>query len=572
MTFPGATIPRVEPVETSAAHLGEVLRTGVSSLSYPELFSTDRRWVSTDVMKSRYIQSHILETRTGLSWREVTICLAFIIILAYLFGTFDRFPFDDEIVTLVFIEHFTPLELLATRLGLYDIHPPVSYLLFQSLYYLGLPLWAMRFTSLLMSASAFLLLLDLTLAGIRPEGRMLRLVTALTFLTFPLLYGVGDSLRWYPPFALLVAGFFWLDLRCRRPTIAGGALLGLSASTNFLAVIPYVAFIARRYLFQRSFNLRIDGPFHLVMVIFAAPGLATFILALLAASHRARSVIHLEFSWSLHASALAVAQMVLGFFGGYRIGPVEIFLGLPFIALIVLALGSLALHRRGSEKGNRCDEMTTDLWVITAVMTVLCIVYSVSTVFKEGRALLFLAPFILSCFALGYWRRFSAAGWLPVCLASLLLFGTALANARESDAPFKRDLVIPFDEVRNFIAENVHGSVLYVTHEPVSRYLMRGDGYCVMFNPLQRSWLDVEPDLMPCARHGLDQFETIVVGIWPPNGPPWTPTGAAALDYIHEHRKLHSRAQFGYDRWAGLKTRLTGVALDPWAFTIEIYN
>jgi hypothetical protein len=267
--------------------------------------------------------------------------------------------------------------------------------------------------------------------------------------------------------------------------------------------------------------------------------------------------------------------MGVGFLGGYRIGPVEILLGLPFVALFVLALGRLALHRRRrreSEERSRSDELTSDLLVITVVMTVLCIIYSLSTVFHEGRALLFLAPFVLASFALAYWRCFSAAAWLPVCLASLLLFCTALANARQSTAPFKRDMVIPFDEVRSFIADNVHGSVLYVTYESVSRYLMRDDGYCTFFSLKPGTWLDVEPELSPCARDRLDRFDTIVVGLWPPNGPPWTPTGSAALDYIHEHRKLHTRATFGYDRWAGLKTRLSGVALDPWIMTIEIYN
>jgi hypothetical protein len=80
------------------------------------------------------------------------------------------------------------------------------------------------------------------------------------------------------------------------------------------------------------------------------------------------------------------------------------------------------------------------------------------------------------------------------------------------------------------------------------------------------------PGPAPCARQGLDRFDTIVVGIWPPNGPSWQTGAAAALDYIHEHRRLHSRAHFGYDRWATLKTRLTGVALGPWIMTIEIYN
>ena len=92
---------------------------------------------------------------------------------------------------------------------------------------------------------------------------------------------------------------------------------------------------------------------------------------------------------------------------------------------------------------------------------------------------------------------------------------------------------------------------------------MRDDGYCSMFSLKPGSWLDVEPELSPCARDGLDRFDTIVVGLWPPNGPPWTPSGSVALDYIHEHRKLHARARFGYDRWAGLKTRLTGMAARP---------
>jgi hypothetical protein len=527
------------------------------------------------VMNQRAVRSNAVEIGRGLTGREIMACSIFMIIVAYLFGTFDRFPFDDEIVTLALIEHLTPIELLVTRIGLYDIHPPGSYLMFQLLYNIGLPLWAMRCVSLIMSAIAFLLILDLTLSAIRAEGSMVRFATIIIFLTFPLLYGVGDALRWYPLFAVLVAGFFWLELRRGQPTIVGGVLFGLSVSTNFLAFIPYFALAGQRYLLRRRFNSRVDGSFHLAAVIFAAPGLATFVCVLLEALHRDRSVIHLQFTWSVLASAVALAQMGIGFLGGYRIGPVEILLGLPIVALFVLALGRLALRRlrqQGSEEESRSAELTGDLLVITVIMTVLCIIYSLSTDFDQGRALLFLVPFVLASFALAYWRCFSAAAWLPVCLASLLLFGTALANARQSTAPFKRDLVIPFDEVRSFIADNVHGSVLFVTYESVIRYLMRDDGYCSMFSLKPGSWLDVEPELSPCARDGLDRFDTIVVGLWPPNGPPWTPSGSVALDYIHEHRKLHARARFGYDRWAGLKTRLTGRPLGPWIMTVEIYH
>jgi hypothetical protein len=234
---------------------------------------------------------------------------------------------------------------------------------------------------------------------------------------------------------------------------------------------------------------------------------------------------------------------------------------LPFILLFVLALGGVVSAWQERDDTGSNEEMIRDFLIVFLVMVSLCVLFSFTTAFHEGRSLLFLAPFMLGCFALGYWRRFSAAAWLPLCLSSALLFIPALANARQSKAPFKRELAIPYDEMIRFIAHRVHGSVLYVSPEPVSDYLLRDSGYCILYTR------DGPP---PCAAQGPDRFDTVVLGIYP-NFERLLDVPAVLAD-IQQHRTLRSRRPFGYDRWAGLKTRLTEVDLGTWIITVEIYE
>ena len=234
----------------------------------------------------------------------------------------------------------------------------------------------MRLVSLIMSEIAFLLILDLTLAMVHSATKIVRLATMFLFLSFPLLYGVGDALRWYPAFAVFVASFFWLELRRGRPTMLGGMLLGLAAATNFLAIIPYFAFATRRYLWRRSFDIRIDGPFHLVLASFAAPGLIAFAMIVADATKTGEDTSgFLHFSTPI-SGLVGIAQAGLGFLGGYRIGPVDVVLGIPYLALLALSLGSWALHRRGNICSDDTDDWAPELFVIFAVMAALCALYS----------------------------------------------------------------------------------------------------------------------------------------------------------------------------------------------------
>lgn len=271
-----------------------------------------------------------------------------------------------------------------------------------------------------------------------------------------------------------------------------GMLLGLAASTNFLAIIAYLAFAARRYLHRGSFDLRADGPFHVALIIFAAPGLIAF----------AQIVGPSEFLQigTPVSGVIGISHAGLGFFGGYRIGPIDIALGIPYLALLAFSLGSFVLQRLANIGSKDSNDLAQDLFIIFAVMGALCVDYSLVTGFSAGRAWLFLAPFLLACFAFGYWCHFPRLSFVPLVLASFLLFTAALANGRGSDAPYKRNLVIPFHEVTNFVEGNANGSVLYVSQEPVGAFLLRDTGYCLLTS-----------DLPSCAEQPLDHFDTIVL-------------------------------------------------------------
>lgn len=496
----------------------------------------------------------------GLTSRESLAFLALVLILAWAFGTFERFPFDDEVFDLTIIKRFSLIDLVGALLRGYDVHPPLSYTVFKLMAVLHLPIWAMRLCSLLMTASAFLLVLDLTLRRLTTPAPMARVTTLFLFLTFPLLYGTGDAVRWYPLFAVLVAGFVWLDLQRDAPTVAGGVLLGLAASTNYLAVIPYAAFAVRRYAIGRRFALRSDAPFHLVLALFSVPGIVTFLSLRSELAAEGVANPHLEMV-PFAKGLVGLAQSLMGFFGGYRLGIPDLGLALPYLALFTLSLAALILDRGHKAPSPATPKTARDLMIATSVMALLCILYTLPTGHQSGRAFLFVAPFLLGCFAIGFWRAFEGKrAWLMLGLASFILFGGALANARWSDAPFKRNLAIPFDAVLQFVADNTHGRVLYISNEDVSRYLLKPGGLCIM-GPAGPP---------PCLKDGIERFDDIVLGI-DQNFDELPGVGPIVAE-VRAHRALKARGRFGHDASAAFKSRLTGQHLDPWILTLDIYH
>ena len=97
-------------------------------------------------------------------------------------------------------------------------------------------------------------------------------------------------------------------------------------------------------------------------------------------------------------------------------------------------------------------------------------------------------------------------------------------------------------------------------NEPVGAFLLRGAGYCLMTSDL----------VPPCAEQALNHFDTIAIAV--DSHFLNVPDVDIVLREISEHRTLRTKARFGYDRWASLKSLLTRTRLDPWILTVEIYR
>jgi hypothetical protein len=511
-------------------------------------------------MTSSAVPSALPARGQGVSWLEAIGFLVFVLLIAWPFGAYTRPPFDDEVFTLAFSHDHGLLELFRLELTGIEIHPIGSYAWFHLLGRLGFAPRAIGAASLVLTGIAFLLVLDLTLRAQTAQRARARLSTLFLFATFPLLYGAGDAVRWYPILAFLIALFFWLDLRHDKPAVANGLVLGLAASVNYLTIFAYVAFAFRRYALRRRFDLRADGAFHLAVLFTAWPGLLDFAALM---SHPGAGQVQQIFldPASLLKGVAGLAETALGFFGGYRLGLFNGVLALPYLVLLAPSLASLgcALWRDRRVPALR---PTTDLAVIAGSMTALCLLYSLLTSFDRGRALLFVAPFVVGCFALGYWRLKIAERWnaLPLALVALILFGGALGVGRLSDEPFKRNLAIPFDEVAQFVADNTGGDVLIGSSETVTSYFLRRADRCIV------SW-----DQIPtCLDRGFAHFRYIVL-VRNQNFDSMPELERIAAE-ASGHRQLVAVARFGRDRTAWLKSRLTGTALSPWILTVEIYR
>jgi hypothetical protein len=496
----------------------------------------------------------------GVSWLEAIGFLVFILLMAWPFGTYTRPPFDDEVFTLGYISGENLRALFSLGLTGSEIHPFGSYAWFCLLADVGLPPRAMGAVSLLLTGFAFLLVLDLTLRALPVETMVARLSTLFLFATFPLLYGAGDALRWYPIFAFLIALFFWLDLGRDKPAIVAGLVLGLAASVNDLAIFAYFAFALRRYALHRRFDFRSDGLFHSAVLLAAWPGIVNFaVLMSHPGAHQVQQIFldHV----ALLKGVAGLAETALGFFGGYRLGLFNGALALPYLVLFALSLAVLgcALWR---DRRAPAQQSTIDLAMIAGSMTALCLLYSLLTSFDRGRALLFLAPFVIGCFALGYWRLKLVERWsaLPLALAALILFGGAIGVGRLSGEPFKRNLAIPFDEVTQFVADNTGGDVLVASSETVTSYFLNRPERCIV------SW-----DEMPaCLDQGFAHFRYIVL-VRNQNFDSMPELERIAAE-ASAHRRLVAVARFGRDRTARLKSRLTGTTLTSWILTVEIYR
>ena len=381
-------------------------------------------------------------------------------------GRIWRFPFDDELIALSPIERsHSAIELLSFYLKGGDIHPPLSFLWFYGLHYLGLSEAGMRICSVAMTALSLVLfhLIALVLLARRNGEPVLlptRLIAVLLFALCPLALGQGDAIRWYPVFALLTSLFVTLYLFGSNDAarLWSAVPLGLAASTNFLAVLVAVPFALYRYGLQRQFRAALDAGFAVVVLVFASLGLMS---AASIATVRFGGTIDSEFG--AHPVRAAMTD-VLGFFGGDALGVSQAWIIIPVVAMAALAMVTAIDRKQPADP--------VHLLLLLLAASVLMVLPG----FAKPRSFLYLAPVmtVLLTLFLDRQMRQRSAG-IAVLLVALVLAPSvaALANINGGTHPFKRNSAIPYQSILDFIASNGTANDLIVSTDPVVPWLLR---------------------------------------------------------------------------------------------------
>jgi hypothetical protein len=475
-------------------------------------------------------------------------------------GRVWRFPFDDEVFTLSTAEQSgSTLALLSFFLHGGDIHPPLSFLLYYVLQQMRWSEAAMRLGSLGMTAAALLLFHLLTLALIMQRtGAVVRpatrLIATLMFGLSPLAVGQGDAIRWYPLFALLFALFFVLYIAAghQMSRLVSAIPLGLAASTNFIAATVIIPFLVYRYWLERQFRLRFEVAYWLIFWLFGSLGLFTAYSIL---KSQGRDTLAVEFG---EGPLRAAATVVLGFFGGDALG-----VGQAWVILPVALITAVALVREIDRK-NPANP------VHLLLLTLAAIALMVLPGAAKPRSFLYLAPVLAAVLTFFLDRIAARNAGRAALLASLILIASVgtIANIAHGTRPFKRNAVVPFGDILDFIRTNEAGKTLIVSSDPVVVWALRHQS-----GPPDRcvSYFLAEATCFAADRH----YDSIFVVFGQSN----ISRDAAEIqrfqaklnDVIADRRKV-ATIHAGLDEDAGIKSQLANVPLDKFILTIDLYR
>ncbi|HUD88682.1 MAG TPA: hypothetical protein VMR17_19730 [Xanthobacteraceae bacterium] len=461
-------------------------------------------------------------------------------------GRVWRFAFDDEIYTLT-----------RTQMrSVFKVFPKNSEMLFYGLHHLGLSEPQMRLCSLAMTGLALVLFQLLALTWIaqrhRPDGLLpVRLIAVLVFALIPLAIGQGDALRWYPPFALLIALFVTLYLAGNGAArLCSGLVLGLAGSTNIIAALIVPPFMLYRYGLQRRFCWSFDLPFWLLAGLGGSVGFYSAYLL---------SAQHLELARSFFGigAVQSVLMDTLGFFGGYALGVGQAWIVVPAVIISAAAAWS-AIDRTQPGKPAHLLLLMLSVSALAALAGI-----------AEPRAFLFLAPMVGVLLVLFFDRQIRgghAARTLILVTLVLTTSVAAIANVNFGAHPFKRNLAIPYQSILDFIADNEKGHVLVVSTDSVIPWLLEhaGGDRCIDF------FFKVRRCLAPAQR-----FDSIFII----SGHSSDDTDEATMRQFQSFladitagRSKVATMGAGIDEDAALKSRLTGIHLDRTILTVDYYQ
>lgn len=492
---------------------------------------------------------------------DVAASLTLFVAVSLAAGRVWRFAFEDELYfrSVAELSHST-LNFTAFFLNGGDFHPPLAALCFYGLIQLGFADWALRLLSLAMTALSLGLFHLLALAIVRQRSGAAaaaptRLMAILLFGLSPMALSQGDTIRWYPIFAALFALFivFTLAGRGAGAKLAAAVTLGLAASTNFLAIFVALAFMLYRYGLQRQFRFRLEAAWWLIVAVLAVPGLISVW------SIVARKLLAVSEGVFGFGALQAAAITTLGLSGGDAIGVGNAWIVVPLAAIAPFALAAAI-------DGKRADDPMHLLLLMLCAIPIMA-----AAGFAEPRAYLYLTP-ILSIVLLLFLHRLGLdRGARRALLAGVVILAPtagAIANVDQSTHPFKRNAVVPFQQIVSFIDANADGKVLVVSSDPVLVWLFQHER--------------ARPDLCASYFEGTarcfapgQSYNSVFVVSGQSNRsrrPEFMRKYQADVARVIAGRQKFATMPAGLDKDAALKSWLTGVPLDTYILTIDLYR
>lgn len=472
-------------------------------------------------------------------------------------GRVWRFPFDDEIYTLALGPHWTAKQLLLVYPMTEDVHPPLSYLLYWWLQHLGWSEAAMRLVSLALTGLSLVLFQLLTLMWLvrrhgAPVALSSRLIAVLLFGLNGLAVSQGDALRWYPLFAALTAVAVTLYLAGSNSAarLGSAVVLGIAASTNVLAAFVALPLAVYRYGLQRRFCAPFEAAYWLLAGLFGVLGFMT-VGSLLFMRY---GMVGSQFVGSPIQAWLTDA---LGFFGGHTLGITDAWMLVPVMVISVLAMVAAIDRRQPGEP------------VHLLLLMLLLVVVVGAFGFGKSRSFLYLVPVLAAVLTL-YFDRLAHAAGRVVLMTALVVAPSiaAIANIRNTPHPFKRQSVIPYQTIFDFINTNGTGRTLVVSTDPVVPWVLSHQpghtGRCILYFARADTCLG-----------GGRRYDSIfiIAGHNDRSGSAWrmAPFVQAVAQATAGRHKV-ATLQVGIDDEAALKSRLTGTPLSRHLLTIDLYR
>jgi hypothetical protein len=383
------------------------------------------------------------------------------VILSLLTGRVFRSAFDDEIFSLDLIaDAHGFMQLFNELLGAIDVHPPASYIFFYALARAGIGERGLHFANVLVSAAAAVVahrILYLML----PENRVLavpdRVVPIILLSSTPLLLSQGDAIRWYPLFALLFVSSLYAYLRARGGLAA--ALCGLLSSTNFLGFLVFPLLEVDR-LSKNNWRMQ-WRPFASRAALFGIFALPGFITLWNGMTHDAHKYLAGQVGHNIFVAAFMTA---IGFFGGNSLGLLQSAAALPIGVLAIYIL-----YRSIRDPASRPLALN-----FAALFALLAIGFS------KPRSFSYLA---LSLTVLLSYRWIVEANPKYRYLIGIIGLATPLAvvaNIKWNETPYKRNAVLPVEEIVRFASYNAgQGDVIIVSDPVLYRNLHGSLSACV---------------------------------------------------------------------------------------------